>query len=334
MTSLLRSHWGAWRLPILAVLAVLAVVSVADAAWAQTAAQDVARGVARTVAETASLLPWWGWGLLLFAVTFFLGVVSVVGGVGGGVLFVPIVGGLFPFHLDFVRGTGLLIALAGALAAGPTLLRGGIANLRLALLPALIASVAAIFGAHIGLALPEHITQFALGVTILCVVGVMLAARKSAYPEVRKPDALSTALGMYGVYHDPFSGKDIDWKIHRTPVGLAMFVLIGMLAGLFGIGAGWANVPVLNLVMGVPLKVAVGSSSFILSIVDSAAAWVYLNKGAMLAIVAVPSVLGMMLGSTIGVGLLARANVTAIRRLVIGLLLLAGLRAFLKGFGI
>jgi uncharacterized membrane protein YfcA len=49
-----------------------------------------------------------------------LGVVSVVAGVGGGVLFVPIVSGLFPFHLDFVRGTGLLIALAGALAAGPT----------------------------------------------------------------------------------------------------------------------------------------------------------------------------------------------------------------------
>ena len=38
----------------------------------------------------------------------------------------------------------------------------------------------------------------------------------------------------------------------------------------------------------------------ILSIVDSAAAWVYLNNGALLAIVAVPSVIGMMLGARIG----------------------------------
>jgi uncharacterized membrane protein YfcA len=71
-----------------------------------------------------------------------------------------------------------------------------------------------------------------------------------------------------------------------------------------------------------------------LSIANSAAAWVYLNHGAMLAIIAVPSILGMMLGSTIGVGLLSRANVAVIRKVVIVLLLLAGVRALLKGFGV
>ena len=39
-------------------------------------------------------------------------------GVGGGVLYVPLVSGFFPFHIDFVRGVGLMVALAGALAAG------------------------------------------------------------------------------------------------------------------------------------------------------------------------------------------------------------------------
>ena len=28
-----------------------------------------------------------------------MGIVAVLGGVGGGVLFVPIIGGFFPFHL-------------------------------------------------------------------------------------------------------------------------------------------------------------------------------------------------------------------------------------------
>jgi hypothetical protein len=94
-------------LSISIILALLAIVLGGEPAMADTPAQ------------TASALPWWGWVILLFAVTFALGVVSVMGGVGGGVLFVPIVSALFPFHLDFVRGTGLLIALAGALAAGP-----------------------------------------------------------------------------------------------------------------------------------------------------------------------------------------------------------------------
>ena len=57
-----------------------------------------------------------------------------------------------------------------------------------------------------------------------------------------------------------------------------LFVGIGIVAGMFGLGAGWANVPALNLVMGVPLKVAVGTSSFVIS---PAAAFVYLNKGAL-----------------------------------------------------
>ena len=306
----------------LTVLALMAMVLTSEPA------------IAKYAAPMASALPWWAWVLALFVVTFMLGVVAVVAGVGGGVLFVPIVSGLFPFHLDFVRGTGLLIALAGALAAGPTLLRGGMANLQLAMPPALTASAAATVGAMLGLILPDSVIQLALGTMILGVVGLMAMARKSDNPAVAKADALSVALRMHGVYHDPFSGRDIQWKVHRTPQGLALFGVIGVLGGMFGIGAGWANVPALNLVMGVPLKVSIGTSSVILSIANSAAAWVYLNHGAMLAIIAVPSILGMMLGSTIGVGLLSRTNVAVIRKVVIVLLLLAGVRALLKGLGV
>jgi uncharacterized protein len=111
-------------------------------------------------------------------------------------------------------------------------------------------------------------------------------------------------------------------------------VLIGAMAGMFGLGAGWANVPVLNLLMGAPLKVSVGTSKYMLSIVDTAAAWVYLNQGAVLALVTIPSIIGIMLGSLVGVRLLKRTNPRVIRIVVISILLLAGGRAVLKGLGI
>ena len=107
-----------------------------------------------------------------------------------------------------------------------------------------------------------------------------------------------------------------------------------MLAGLFGLGAGWANLPVLNLLMGAPLKVSAGTSSFILSLVDSSAAWVYINRGAVLPMIAVPSVLGMMLGARIGARLLDVLKGSVIRRMVIAVLFFAGLRALLKGMGV
>ena len=281
-----------------------------------------------------SSMPWWAWPLILFVVTFLLGLVAVLGGVGGGVLFVPIIGGFFPFHLDFVRGAGLLVALAGALAAGPGLLKKGMADLRLALPVALIASSCAIVGAMLGLALPTNVVQISLGVTILGIVAIMLMARKSEYPEVRQADALSTALRINGIYYEASTGQSVNWQIHRTKQGLATFVLIGVMAGMFGLGAGWANVPVLNLMMGAPLKVSVATSKFLLSITDTSAAWIYVNNGAVLPMMVVPSIIGIMLGSIVGVRILAKTKPAAVRYIVIVMLLFAGSRALLKGLGI
>jgi uncharacterized membrane protein YfcA len=284
--------------------------------------------------SAAAPLAWWVWPLALFATCFVIGLIAVPAGIGGGTLFVPIIGSFFPFHLDFVRGAGLLVALASALAAAPVLLRSGLASLRLALPLATLGSISAIGGALLGLAMSPQLVHLLLGAVVLGIVALMLLAGRSDVPAVRQPDALARALQLHGVFVDRASGRDVHWHTHRTLPGMLTFLGIGTLAGLFGIGAGWANVPALNLMMGAPLKVAAGSSGLVLSLVDSSAAWVYINRGAVLPMIAVPSVIGMMLGARIGAGLLDRFNAGVVRRLVIVVLLFAGLRALLKGLGV
>jgi len=293
------------------------------AASAQAAAPGPAAGV-----------PWWVWPLALFVACFLMGIVAVPAGIGGGTLFVPIVGSFFPFHLDFVRGAGLLVALASALSAGPMLLRGGLGSLRLALPLAVLASASSIGGAVLGLAMPANLVQVLLGAVVLGIVVLMLVSRKSEFPHVERPDALAQALALNGVFVDGASRRVVNWQVHRTIPGLLTFLGIGVLAGMFGIGAGWANVPALNLLMGAPLKVSAGTSSVVLSLVDSSAAWVYVNKGAVLPMIAVPSVIGMMLGARIGARLLNVLKGSVIRRMVIAVLLFAGARALLKGLGV
>lgn len=281
-----------------------------------------------------SMTAWWVWPLVLFVITFVMGILAALGGVGGGVLFVPIVSGFFPFHLDFVRGCGLLVALCGALAAGPGFLKMNLASLRLAIPVALIASSCAIVGAMVGLALPTHVVQTALGITILGIVFLMTVAKKSEFPEVKEADRLSSALRIYGVYREASLGQTIDWKVHRTLNGLVLFTGIGIMAGMFGLGAGWANVPVLNLVMGAPLKISVATSKFLLSITDTSAAWIYVNRGCVIPMMVVPSVVGIMLGSFIGVRILRIAKPTFIRWIVIALLFFAGTKAITTGLGL
>jgi uncharacterized membrane protein YfcA len=287
-----------------------------------------------TGAAAGASVAWWVWPLALFVVCFFLGIIAVPAGVGGGVLFVPLISGFFPFHLDYVRGAGLLVALSSALAAGPSLLRAGLANLQVGLPLALLASISSMLGALLGLALPASVVRIALGVAILGIVAVMIMAGKSEHPDVPASDRWAQLLGMHGVFVDGATGQAVRWRLHRTPQGLVLFFFIGILAGMFGLGAGWANVPALNLVMGAPLKVAAGSSSFILSLVDSSAAWIYLNNGAVLPVIAAPSVVGMMLGAKIGARLLSVLKASLIRRLVIAMLLFAGGRALMVGLGL
>lgn len=279
-------------------------------------------------------IAWWVWVLALFIFSFVLGIVAVLAGVGGGVLFVPIVSSFFPFHLDYVRGAGLLVALAGALSAGPPLMRKGLADLRLGLPMALVGSISSIAGALVGLAMPAQEVQLLLGIVIISIAAIMIKAGRSGYPEVSQPDRMSQMLGISGLYYDEFGKHEVAWKVHRTPVGILLFFVIGFVGGMFGLGAGFANVPVFNLLMGVPLKVAVATSGLVLSINGSAAAWVYLFKGAVLPLIAVPSIGGMMLGSKIGAKLLPKVNARTIRMIVITILALSGFRSLLKGLGI
>jgi len=283
--------------------------------------------------EVTTAIPWWVWPIALAAVGFLIGVVAVLAGIGGGVLFVPIIGSFFPFHLDFVRGAGLLFALAGTLAAGPQLLRSGMASLRLVMPLGLAGSICSVAGAIVGLGMNADLLQGLLGALVIAIAVVIWRAR-SAEGGLVDPDALARLLKLEGKFTDPAAGTRIDWRTHRTLGGFAAFGAIGFLGGVFGLGAGFANVPALNLLMAAPLKVAVGSSALIISIINSSAAWVYIHRGAVLPLLVVPSILGVMLGSRLGARLLAVVPAHVVRWLVIAAMLLAGTRALLRGTGL
>ena len=323
-----KREGSSWRVAL-----VLALVLFGLAGAALAADGGPAGGVAQ---DAGPAIKWSSWALALFVLSLAIGFVSVLAGSGGGVLFVPLLAGFFPFHLDFVRGAGILVALSSALAASPRLFRSGLVSLRLAMPAALVASIFSLLGARLGFALPEATLRIALGLLILGVVLIMLAAGRLDYPDVKQPDWLARLLKIRGHYNEPTRSEKetVHWQIHRTPLGLAAFSLVGLIAGMFGMGAGWANVPVLNLVMGAPLKLAVATSVFLLSITDTAAAWAYLHNGAVLPIIAVPCVVGVMIGSRMGAAVLTRMRPGVIRVMFIVILLLAGVRTLLRGLGV
>jgi hypothetical protein len=78
----------------------------------------------------------------------------------------------------------------------------------------------------------------------------------------------------------------------------------------------------------------VGTSGVLLSVVDTSAPWVYIHRGAVFPMLVVPSLIGVTLGAKLGARLLRVSSASVVRRIVLAVLVVAGGRALLKGFGI
>jgi len=277
------------------------------------------------------------WIFSLFLFTFAIGVVSPLSGVGGGVLFVPLATAFFPFSIDFIRGTGLIMALTSALSSTPYLIRRRLANIKIMSPLTVVSIITSILGGITGLwmtsAFPSSESYFAimLGILLFFIFIIMISSKKVEFPDVKKVDFFSKKLNLTGSWYEPSFKRVIEYKITNLPLGLVFFGGVGFIAGMFGLGSGWANVPVLNLVMGAPIKISVATSMAIITVNSAAASWVYMAKGAVLPLICVPSILGVTIGSRIGAKLSTIAKPSFIKYLVMSLLVFAAIVDILKG---
>jgi len=91
----------------------------------------------------------------------------------------------------------------------------------------------------IGLALKPNVVNTLLGATILFIVAIMATAKKST-SRGAQPDKLSQALGSWASTRESI-GKDVEWNVIRPP-GSSALRRHRHHGGMFGLGAGWANV--------------------------------------------------------------------------------------------
>lgn len=277
------------------------------------------------------------WIIILFFFTFAIGIVAPISGVGGGVLFVPLATAFFPFSVDFIRGAGLIMALTSALSSAPYLVRKGLANVRVMSPLAVVSIVASITGGVVGLWLTnvfpsgQYYITIALGGVLFFIFALMVTSKQVEFPEVKKVDFLSKKLGLTGSWYEPSIKKNVSYETTNLPLGLVCFAAVGFVAGMFGVGAGWASVPVLNLVMGAPIKASVATSMAIISVNGAAASWVYMAKGAILPVICIPSVLGISIGARIGAKLSAKAQSSFVKYLVMGIMIFAAIVDIFKG---
>jgi uncharacterized membrane protein YfcA len=170
--------------------------------------------------------------------------------------------------------------------------------------------------------------HYALGASLVSVIATSSGAA-SAY--VREGYS-NLRIGMFleeGDYPTPQGPQ--PYRVHRVLWGFALMGVAGMLSGLLGIGSGAVKVLAMDRVMGLPYKVSTTTSNFMIGVTAAASAGVYLGRGYIDPLLAMPVMLGVLLGSLLGARILTKAAPARLRLLFVGVISLLGIQMMYQG---
>jgi hypothetical protein len=274
-----------------------------------------------------------------FLLSTAIAVIAVIAGVGGGVIFTPIMLGFTSIDTLIIRATGLVVAMfSGLISTGP-FMRKGLSDIKIVLfcsipiiVGAMIGAFSAVYLADIMGATGDAIVRLSLGLVLVFIAFMFITGgTKTEYPVVKHIDSLSHKIGLKGLYWEESLGKPVNYHATRSVPGFILFTLVGFTGGFFGLGGGWAVVPVLNLVMMVPLKVSAACSGVLLAIGNAAAIWPYILYGSLIALFAVPWMLGQVVGGIIGAYILVKIKAAFVRNILIVLIILTSIKLVVRG---
>jgi len=177
----------------------------------------------------------------------------------------------------------------------------------------------------------EGMVRMVLGVILLSIAAYFTFGSHMEWPEIKRVDRFTRWLNITQPYFEQSLGRVIDYQVTRAWGGLLAMFLIGLISGFFGLGGGWAVVPALNLIMGVPLKVAAASSGVLLGVGSCSGIWPYLLNGAIIPLFVAPWMVGQVLGGLLGAHILIKVKARFVRFLLIGIMFFTSFALVTKG---
>jgi uncharacterized membrane protein YfcA len=137
------------------------------------------------------------------------------------------------------------------------------------------------------------------------------ASRPKPEHVVPVQDRLAARLRLDGSYPTPEGEK--EYHVQHVPLGFGLMLGAGTLSGLLGIGSGALKVLAMDQAMCLPFKVSTTTSNFMIGVTAAASAGIYLARGYIDPGIAMPVMLGVLAGATLGTRILAQARPRMLR---------------------
>lgn len=257
----------------------------------------------------------------IFLSSILAGLLGSLTGLGGGVVVVPVLTLLFHVDIRYAIGASLVSVIATSSGAAAAYVREGFSNVRIGMFLEIATTLGALLGAYLTAVVSTHSIGIIFGLVLLYSAYASL----TGHPDVahRETNALALKLKLQGSYPTP-SGEQ-SYVAQNAPAGFSLMFLAGILSGLLGIGSGAVKVLAMDRAMRLPFKVATTTSNFMIGVTAAASAGVYLNRGYISPGLAMPVMLGVLIGSLIGSRILVQARVRTLRLIFATVIVLLGI---------
>jgi uncharacterized membrane protein YfcA len=271
--------------------------------------------------------------VLIFLASIAAGLLGSLVGLGGGVLIVPLLTLVFKLPIAFAIGASIISVIGTSSGAAAAYVRDRLTNLRIGMFLEIATTIGAISGAFLVRVLAPDLLNIIFGVILLVSAAPLVVEIGEDTPQGVTNDRLANRLHLAGSYPDQQLGKEVAYQVTRTPWGLAMMYVAGLISGLLGIGNGTFKVIALDSLMRLPIKVSTTTSNFMIGVTAAASAGIYFSRGDIPPLVAAPVALGILVGALVGARLLARISNAVLRLIFLVVLLVSAIEMLLHGVG-
>ncbi len=134
---------------------------------------------------------------------------------------------------------------------------------------------------------------------------------------------------MIGTFPDTSGVR--SYNVYNVPAGFGIMFGAGTLSGLLGIGSGAMKVVAMDQAMRIPFKVSTTTSNFMIGVTAAASAGVYLTRGYIDPALAMPVMLGVLIGSLMGTRVLVKTKTKSLRLVFSVVIVLLGAEMLFKG---
>lgn len=235
---------------------------------------------------------------------------------------------VFRTDIHYAIGASLVSVIATSSGAAAAYLREGYSNIRVGMFLEIATTLGALSGATLATRVPANALAIVFGLVLMH--SAYLSSRRVADVDPgNAPDRIAAALHLDSSY--PTADGFRAYHVQRVPAGFGLMYVAGVLSGLLGIGSGAVKVLAMDHAMRLPFKVSTTTSNFMIGVTAAASAGIYLRRGYIDPGLAMPVVLGVLLGSVFGARIFAAAKASRLRTIFMWVVVALALQMLYNG---